>query len=257
WESRPSVGFLLLGRRTVESAMPFTFNGIGTALRGYGCPISWTKPGTLGLGQKADHDAMECFVLLYFPLIPLRAVHTFAWSGNHSRMLPIRGSGRLLLNIYGRVLGLALVVAGLLSAFVAVADLLSGRRQAPQALEGVGVAVLVGALGYGAFRWLRSRDARTRDIRLVIGPHEAGSSDPALWSEKVLASVKPVALSDAQASLEAGRFSQAMMRARIAAARGNPDAERLTDEILAHPEVKAALLALRREPWRRGEFLKA
>ena len=69
--------------------------------------------------------------------------------------------------------------------------------------------------------------------------------------------VKPVALSDAQASLEAGRYGQAIMRARIAAAQGNPDAERLTDEILAHPEVQAALPALRREPWRRGELLKA
>jgi hypothetical protein len=30
-----------------------------------------------------------------------------------------------------------------------------------------------------------------------------------------------------------------------------------TDEILAHPEIQAALPPLRREPWRRGEFLRA
>jgi len=119
--------------------MPFTFNGIGTALRGYSSPISWTRPGTLGLAM-------------------------------------------------------VLVAVGLLSAFVALRGVLSGRHPVPQVLEGVGVAALVCALGYGGFRWLRSRDARTRDVRLVI---------------------------------------------------------------LAHPEVQAALPALRREPWRRGELLKA
>src|SRR5712671_1395797 len=169
--------------------MPFTFNGIGTALRGYSSPIFWTKPGMLGLGKTADHDAMECFVLLYLPIVPLRAVHTFAWTGNRYRVLPLRGAGRLLLNLYGRVLAMSLMGAGLLSLIFAVTDAFSGRHQGPKAVEGVGVAVLVGALGYGALRWLRSRDARTRDVRLVIGPHEAGSSDPALWSADVLAKV--------------------------------------------------------------------
>jgi hypothetical protein len=241
----------------VQSAMPFTFNGIGTALRGYSSPISWTRPGRLGLGQKADHDAMECFVLLYVPLIPLRAVHTFAWTGNRYRVLPLRGAGRLLLNVYGRLLAMALAVGGLWGLLLAVTASISGERPLQQALPRVGVAVLICAMGFGLLRFLRSRDARTRDVRLVIGPHEAGSSDPALWSKEVLEKVKPVALSDAQASLQGGRYAQAMMRARIAAAQGDPEAERLTDEILAHPEIQAALPALRREPWRRGEILKA
>jgi hypothetical protein len=240
----------------VQSAMPFTFNGIGTALRGYSSPIYWTKPGWMGLGQKADHDAMECFVLLYVPLIPLRAVHTFSWTGNRYRVLPLRGAGRLVLNVYGRLLGMALAVGGLWGLLLAVAGSSSGGRPGSQLAVEIGIALVVSGLGYGIVRWLRSRDSRTRDVRLVIGPHEAGSSDPALWSKEVLEKVKPVPLSDAQASLQGGHYAQAMMRARIAAALGDPDAERLTDEILAHPEIQAALPALRREPWRRGEFLK-
>ena len=236
--------------------MPFTFNGIGTALRGYASPISWSKPGTLGLGQKADHDAMECFVVVFVPVIPLRAVHTFAWNGNRYRVLPITGAGRLLLNVYGRALGMALSAAGLVTVFVVLANSLSHGRPGPSTLGAVLTGLLAGALGLGSLRWLRKRDARTRDIRLVIGPHEAGSSDPALWNQEVMEKVKPVDLSDAQASLQGGNFAQAMMRARIAVAQGNPDGERFTEEILAHPEVQAALPALRREPWRRGEFLK-
>jgi hypothetical protein len=237
--------------------MPFTFNGIGTALRGYSSPISWNKPGWLGLGQKADHDAMECFVLLYVPLVPLRAVHTFAWTGNRYRVLPLRGAGRLLLNVYGRLVGMVLVVVGLWSLLAALASSFAGGGPLPQAPGRAVGAALIATIGFGALRWLRSRDARSRDIRLVIGPHGAGSSDPALWSQEVLEKVKPVPLSDAQTSLQGGHYAEAMMRARIAVAQGDPDAERLTDEILTYPEVQAALQALRREPWRRSELLKA
>src|SRR5258705_12736417 len=103
--------------------MPFTFNGIGTALRGYSSPISWTRPGTLGLAM-------------------------------------------------------VLVAVGLLSAFVALRGVLSGRHPVPQVLEGVGVAALVCALGYGGFRRPRFRAARARDGRPVILPHPAGQGTP-------------------------------------------------------------------------------
>src|ERR1041384_1657514 len=83
--------------------MPFTFNGIGTALSGYSAPIRWSKPSMLG-GQRADHDAMECFVVFFLPLIPLRTVHTFGWSGNKYRVLPLRRTGRMLLHTYLRPL---------------------------------------------------------------------------------------------------------------------------------------------------------
>src|ERR1043166_1141762 len=74
--------------------MPFTFNGIGTALSGYSAPIRWSKPSMLG-GQRADHDAMECFVVSFLPLLPLRR------------------SGRMLLHTYLRPLALLLAGVGI------------------------------------------------------------------------------------------------------------------------------------------------
>src|ERR1043166_7045250 len=160
--------------------MPFTFNGIGTALSGYSAPIRWSKPSMLG-GQRADHDAMECFVVFFLPLIPLRTVHTFGWSGNKYRVLPLRRSGRMLLHTYLRPLALLLAGVGIvmlgITLFVSIGE---GLGKGTPIMAGLSVAV--GAAGFGILRWLRSRDNRTRDVRLVIGPHEAGSSDPATWS---------------------------------------------------------------------------
>ncbi|HUJ28830.1 MAG TPA: hypothetical protein VLW85_22570 [Myxococcales bacterium] len=233
--------------------MPFTFNGIGTALSGYSAPIQWKKPSLFG--PKADHDAMECFVVLYLPIIPLRAVHAFNWQGTRYRVLPLRRTFGMILHTYLRPLGLLLTGIGIVMlALGAVGAATEGRQGA---LAGIAAGAVVGLLGFATLRWLRSRDARTRDVRLVIGPHEAGSSDPALWSKEVLDKLKPAQIADAQAALQAGRYGQAMIGARIAAAQGDPEGERLTDEILAHPNVQSLLPALRREPWRRAELLQA
>jgi hypothetical protein len=234
--------------------MPFTFNGIGTSLSGNFAPIHWQKPSWLG--PQADHDAVECFVVLYLPIIPLRAVHTFSWSGNQYKMVGLRQTGALLLHVYLRFLGLLLTVIGIVGlAVAAIATVDSARRGWAGAQAGVTVALILGLPGFGLLRWLRTRHARTRDIRLVIGPHHAGSSDPALWHQQVLDQVRPTPIGDAQAALGKGRFDEAMFIARIAAAQKDPEAERLTDEILARPEVRSALPALREEPWRRGEIL--
>src|SRR5258705_4998518 len=99
--------------------MPFTFNGIGTALRGYSSPISWTRPGTLGLAM-------------------------------------------------------VLVAVGLLSAFVALRGVLSGRDPVPQVLEGVGVAALGCALGYGRLPRLLRRRTLSPAIPLASPAHPAG-----------------------------------------------------------------------------------
>jgi hypothetical protein len=237
--------------------MPYTVNGIGTALSGNFAPIHWKKPGLLG--DQPDHDAFECFVVFFFPLLPLRAVHTFGWSGNQYRKIPLRRTGALLAHVYLRMLVLLLTVGGaalvVISAFIAAKSIAEGGADR----EGIWIVPIVAlvpvALGFGLLRLQRASQARTRDIRLVIGPHQAGSSDPALWEEKMVGGLKPAALGDSRSALASMRFAEAMLTARLAAAQRAPEAEQLTDEILAHPEVQATLPALRREPWRRDEIL--
>src|SRR5262245_10839853 len=75
--------------------MPASINGIGTSFCGYAAPIRWEKAGMMGGGTE-DHDAMECFVVAFLPLIPMKAVHTFNWSGSQCRMIPLKRSGALL-----------------------------------------------------------------------------------------------------------------------------------------------------------------
>ena len=233
--------------------MPFTINGFGTALSGYGAPVAWTKPQMRFFGQQPDHDAVECFVALYFPVVPLRAVHTFDWNGSNYRMIPIRMTSSLVVQTYVRPIALLLAGCGWIGAVITLAWAIFGRDL--QALPWLGASIALLAVGHGLLFFLLSRDQRTRDVRLIIGRHGGGTSDPALWKGELLASFAQPNLGEARAAIQRNEFPGAMMAARIAIATGNAEGELLTEEILAHPRIQSVLPELRREPWRRAEIL--
>jgi hypothetical protein len=97
----------------------------------------------------------------------------------------------------------------------------------------------------------------------VLGRHEFGSSDPALWKPEVLGAVRTLEkLFNTQDAPEAVRrevagkqYARAMLGARLAVAHGHPQGELLTDEILEEAHIRDHLPELRRSPWRREEFL--
>jgi hypothetical protein len=111
---------------------------------------------------------------------------------------------------------------------------------------------------------LRSKNIRNRDIRLILGRHQLGSSDPAMWTEEVFANIKPSTqlfgtdseLEAGRKALNEGRFAQAMLAARLAVAKGESLSEDLTDEILQDARVRENIHKVRKKPWRRHELFR-
>jgi hypothetical protein len=117
-------------------------------------------------------------------------------------------------------------------------------------------SVLVAGLGFWLSRW-PADETRHRDIRLLLGRHEWGGSDPATWSEELVAEVvnpKAAFGVDSFAALAereraAGRQGEAMWAARLcAAAEDGPKGEELTDAIRTEAEETGQLRRVRRRP---------
>ncbi len=248
--------------------MPRSISGIGTAYCGYAAAVNWNRDGVLS--TRADHDAIECVIALFLPLWPRRAFHSFDWNGDVCRAIPIRRTPRLLLRAMLRPYTLVLLGCGgwllFMLALVVGVDLYSGTSQVHIAPAGRTMALFGAAsflLGAASASVIAKLNARDRDIRLVLGRHELGSSDPSMWTDETLAALRPTiellgAEDESEAAREALRrddFGRAMYAARLAVARGREDGERITDEILDAPRVREVLSELRRRPWRREELL--
>jgi len=99
--------------------------------------------------------------------------------------------------------------------------------------------------------WSRSRTDRPRKIRLLLGPHTLGTSDPATWTEetvgRAISSLKEMlgAESFSQATelfLSRQDFHRAMWSARLCTVcEDRSHGEWLTDQILQHRGVSEAL----------------
>jgi hypothetical protein len=125
----------------------------------------------------------------------------------------------------------------------------------------LGMLAVVAAVGCAAVAIVCSRNqSRLRDIRLVLGPHTWGSSDPATWHEGIRAQVvAPRAARQvgsfaelAQQAIGEGNWGAAMWAARLCV--GVEDeavGERLTDDILRRDEVVQRLRRVRSHPERR------
>lgn len=206
-------------------SMGFTVNGIGTAAVPAG-----------RLSKSGDFDAIECFVVAFLPVIPIKPLHTFNWSGNRYQAIPIRWSLELLARAFlGRwlwvplIIGIGLLLIGFTDPPASVSA--STNRLAGGAIVAHSAAGLVG---------LHLSYRRPQQIRILLGPHKWGSSDPATWEEvrgqSITMPYEAQGIQDSVAARELitkGRFSEAMWAARLAVLReGVTIGEELTDAIL-------------------------
>lgn len=229
--------------------MPLTVNGMGTAVVPSSGIVAWTDSIWT---RSPDFDGMECMVFFFLPIFPYQAIHTFDWNGNQYRKIPIRWSVKLVVYCYlRRWLILSLVIG----AIVLLVEFLSPvtDRKIGDELTGA-ILLLLPLIGWSALRYF---DRRARRIRMVLGRHKLGSSDPATWAETILQTVKSPheiygkeTFSQAATELlQNGKISGAMWAARFAVAKEDKQkGEKLTDLILDDINVKIALKRIKRKP---------
>jgi len=126
----------------------------------------------------------------------------------------------------------------------------------------LGLLALVAAVGCSVVAFLYAREtSRSRDIRLVLGQHTWGSSDPATWHENlrmhVISPCEALRVETfaeaAQHAINEGKWDAAMWAARFSVLVEDEAAgERLTDDILRRPEVMDRLRRVRSHPDRRN-----
>jgi hypothetical protein len=224
--------------------------------------IVWKKAGFFagfggGEGSR-DYDAYLGYGLL-LPFYLTKPIHTFGWgeSGRTARAIPLRKDHRFALRVY------LWSWLGVLCGATGVGFLLFCCSGYSAVLTAVCVVTFLGtSIGLVV---LASRDpnARDRKIRLLLGRHEWGSSDPATWTGKLAKrAVEPKQAFGvksfekyAQECLSRKIYSKAMCAARLCVALEDEAAgERLTDEILKVDRVRDHLAIVENRPERRDEY---
>lgn len=244
--------------------MPSSFNGIGTgACRGRGF-VRWKN----SKGAKADCDGLECFIFILVPIIPYKAYHFYNWRDQSYRegedevkesnykTFPLRWSSGLVAATFLRywswfgIIVMALTLSPIVSVFLLTRGelmaLISGL-----VCVGVTVTVCTGPV------LLSLADRRDQGIRLLMGRHRYGSSDPRDWPDDILDTLAGPrhwygtdSFADAvEDLLEQGFYRDAMWAARLTVALESPKrGEALTNIILADGEVRQLLQELRQDP---------
>jgi hypothetical protein len=235
--------------------MPYTVNGFGTTI--------YHGRGDVGWGGA---DSVVWVVALYAPLIPVSCVHTFDWHGNQYRSVPLRWSVVLVLRSFLAAWRSVFLFLAIIAFIIALIGLFSGMNKGDQfglVFFGIALGITVGLVAAAGILhlWLSVTDQRTCDIRRVLGVHSLGTSDPALWARAPDANPTEVCGTDTfaeavDALLERREFSQAMWAARFATViEDATTGERLTDDILNHPDVIEAIAEVRRDPKRWREVM--
>lgn len=242
----------------------YSVNGCGTMVCEARGLVAWDS-------NMEDSDSILAFCIIGIPLVPYASVHTSNWeyaseTGGGWRYLvhPIRWSWSLVGVALVRRLWLWVMFAGGLAMVAAVIGGSTSSNFANQPawlqqgynllLVGVGGALVMA----GAFviRHLILRaDRRHQNIRLLLGRHFFGSSDPRFWTREYLKMVRPpqpvfdapTFAAAVPALLQAGEFQAAMFAARLSTALEDSAAgERLTDAVLSNPDAMATADRLRR-----------
>ena len=227
-----------------------------------------------------DHDGIYCFGVglpyglstlaglpIFFPILPWGSYHTFQWQDGVYRFIPIRTTANLLLRAYVRpLLWAVLYTLGLLAMLILLAAILNPEETIASATHALGLGPELGLLLLGSvlgLAGLRAVDQRDRKIRLLMGPHQGGHSDPALWQKPMLQEVIDALpagwLTEAYVErlLERGELAQAMFLARLAHGARAPWGRTVTRRVLRDPRARRWLEDLQRAPWQRESAANA
>jgi hypothetical protein len=244
----------------VGSADAILFGGSATPARLGRSIFIGTGPCKAGYDAEwgAD-DAVECFIFFFLPFEPLKSVHI--WGGKEgstktrAAVIPIRESATLVFQVRLRAWSRAFLACGLF--FGAIGAYLWDDFNLWF------VSILSVVLGLLGSVWSRRRADRPCKIRILLGPHALGMSDPATWLDDTVAQAVPGLkiwlgvesfAEGAERLLKSDDFRHAMWAARASTAcEDRRRGERLTDRILEHPRVSKALEKIRPTAsfWRR------
>jgi hypothetical protein len=237
----------------------------GMSVAGRRGQIVW-KGSFTGIGQQMTYDTCQVRFGLIVPFALGDVVHI--WDipltkiGGPCKAIHLRADPDFKRSVLiGNWIGLGAALA-CIALFLVALGLFVKLMFVPAAAALVG-SVVVGGLGFWLTR-LPADETRHRAIRLLLGYHEWGTSDPATWSEELVADVvspKEVLGVESYAALAkkeqaAGRWGEAMWAARLCAAVEDRAAgQTLTDAILGEPAVVERLRLVRRRPQTRdNEF---
>lgn len=235
----------------------YSVNGFGTAVFTSRGLIKWDS-------NMEDGDSVLAVCVMGIPVIPYRAVHTSNWEyaetdrgvpdGFRYRAFPIRWSWGLVAAAFIKQLWIWVCIA---AGFFVMLAILGPAGQWGVRLIFAGIAVALIAIAVPTHMALKRADRRHRDIRLILGRHVLGSSDPAYWSPKIIRHIRgpretfatDTFAAAARARMAAKDYEPAMYAARLSTALEDRRAgQQLTDEILRQPNVQDALSQLRAEP---------
>ena len=215
----------------------------GMSVAGRRGEVLWpTGTTVLGEGRQRTYDSFVVRSGFVVPFVLGETVHIWAiplLRGAPCKALRLRDDPafkrRVLMSNWTGAGAIALLIAPLI---------LWGKIKLTPLVIGVFIVAAVG-LAAAHFLCFGERN-RHRSIRLLLGPHEWGSSDPATWHEDVVKDVlsAQVALgADSYAALseralQQDRWCEAMWGARLCAAvEDQQRGEALTDAILRKSEV--------------------
>lgn len=173
--------------------MPRMVNGFGT----------WFCTAHFDAGWGWD-DAVECAMLFYMPVWPMRVyhvqiVHGGSFAPENYRAIPLRWSDHLVRHVFLRCWLAGCIGLGILCTFLLSAHAVSpSKGKAYVAREWavlqpillpLAPCLIVG--GITGQLLIRRSTRRERDIRLLLGVHGLGSSDPSTWLDEDLARIMP------------------------------------------------------------------
>jgi hypothetical protein len=153
--------------------------------------ILWKKPNFAGVGGRRDFDTYLA-VGLVGPFWLRQPLHTFHWGRTlyDAEAIPLRPEPDLRFRAYvADWSGLLLFVTLLAGPVLLAAGFVQRLEERPIwiLLVLLGVLALAGLVACSIIRYRLGRaDRRDQAIRLLLGPHAWGSSDPAYWHPDLL-----------------------------------------------------------------------
>jgi len=227
-------------------------NGIGT----------WFCTAHVDAGWGWD-DAVECAMFVYLPVWPIRVCHLRLEPGGsfapeNYQAIPLRWSDQLVRQVFLRcwfggciglgALCLALLGLHALSPPTGKSYVVREWTVLQPILVPLAPCLIVGGIVGQVLMGNSGR--RQQDIRLLLGLHRLGSSDPSMWPDNELEAFNftqsvfgTSTYADAVPQLlQAEAWTGAMWAARLTTARENRTAgDALTADVLAHPGTQKAL----------------